>query len=191
MKHVICAAILALFAPITALSATAQLEETSDERVALPLPLSNSNAYAFRLEQADQQAMNVLHHDLSGLVCPYIIDNHALTKITQFSHSGHDVACGYNSQEANSYITIYMSRYGEDATPSAMMENAAIQLDGSLHCGQLTRCETNRIALRGCSATVPAAPIRNHGRYHTAQERYLDLQYRWLGPQSSRNLDWQ
>lgn len=38
MKHVICAAILALFAPITALSATAQLEETSDERVALPLP---------------------------------------------------------------------------------------------------------------------------------------------------------
>jgi hypothetical protein len=131
MKHVICAAILALFAPITALPATAQLEETSDERVALPLPLSNSNAYAFRLEEADQQAKNRVHHDLSGLVCPYIIDRHALTKITQFSHSGHDVSCGYNSQEANSYITVYMSRYGEDATPSAMMEQASLQLEAA------------------------------------------------------------
>lgn len=106
-------------------------DRTEAQTPAPKVPLMNDAAFAFTIEEADQQAQNIARHSLSAMTCPYIIENHALTKVTQFSLSGHDVACGYNSNDSSSYITIYMSRYGEEATPDVTLNLATEQIDNA------------------------------------------------------------
>lgn len=129
MKHAI--APLALFALMGTfpLFSSAQSAPSMSEDSTPTIPLRNVDAYAFRLEEAEQQAKNTMHHDLSGMVCPYIIANHGLTNVTQFSYSGHDVSCGYASETSTSFITAYMSRYGEEMTPDIILQKAASDIE--------------------------------------------------------------
>jgi hypothetical protein len=129
MKNTIAPlALLALMATFPLLS-SAQSAPSASEDSTPQIPLRNVDAYAFRLEEAEQQAKNTMNHDLSGMVCPYIIANHGLTSLTQFSYSGHDVSCGYTSETSDSYITAYMSRYGEEMTPEIILQNATSQIE--------------------------------------------------------------
>lgn len=153
MKNAI--APLALFALMGTfpLLSSAQSAPSASEDSTPQIPLRNVDAYAFRLEEAEQQAKNTMNHDLSGMVCPYIIANHGLTSLTQFSYSGHDVSCGYASETSESFITAYMSRYGEEMTPDIILQKAASDIE-QVHTVMQSQ-DTRKIDLAFGTVTLP------------------------------------
>ncbi|WP_084417767.1 hypothetical protein [Henriciella litoralis] len=115
MKRVVALLCLGIASAGSALAAPENggvLEEKS-------LPLENGDAFFFDISQETQQAV----HGLSGLVCPFDIDGHQLTRVVQFSLTGRDVSCGYNSPGGDSTLTFYMSWYGTGAVPDAIVKS--------------------------------------------------------------------
>lgn len=92
------------------------------------LPLEDREAFAFDILPDAEQ----IYHPLSGLVCPFGIEGHQLIRIVQYSMSGHDVSCGYNSPDGGSTLTFYFSHYGTNETPARTVESglAAIRQRG-------------------------------------------------------------
>lgn len=119
------------------------------------LPLMDGDAFAFTIDAENEVAT----HQLSGLECPFSLDDHFLIRIAQYSVVGHDVGCTYQTHGATSVLSFYFSRYGDASTPDKILENALEQMERADRTGELLEegplpLQLGRSSLSGCQHVI-------------------------------------
>lgn len=81
-----------------------------------PLPWRNNDVQAFGIHPRGG-----INHIFSGFACPDKLGAIPRTDVFQFSVSGHDVGCNYTSPDQQTFITFYMSAFGEAGAPAKVV----------------------------------------------------------------------